>query len=273
MKLLNGGELAGYIKERQAKAVRALIQAHGVHPKLAIIQTKDDPVIDTYVRMKKRYGADLQVEVEAYKITQEKIAKLLQKLNEDKSVHGIIIQLPLPDTSETDEICALVAAEKDVDGLGSQKYFEPATPLAILWLLSGYNIELAGKHILLVGRGKLVGVSLSKMLADSGHDVEMIGRVDDLSSYTKKADIIITATGNPGIIKADMIKQNAVVVDAGTASESGKIVGDLHESVYERDDLTVTPEKGGVGPLTVCALFENVITSARRKTNRTSEDS
>jgi methylenetetrahydrofolate dehydrogenase (NADP+)/methenyltetrahydrofolate cyclohydrolase len=266
MKMLNGSELAGFIKQRQGGQVRALRQAHKIIPKLAIIQANDDPVINTYVRLKKQYGADILVDVEAHVISQDKIAKLLQKLNSDPSVHGIIIQLPLTDTSETDKICALVDPKKDVDGLGSREYFEPATPLAILWLLSGYNIELKGKHILLVGRGKLVGKPLNEMLVASGYDVEMIGRVEDLASYTQKADVIITATGNPGIVTSEMVKEGAVVVDAGTASESGKTVGDLHQDIYERDDLTITPQKGGVGPLTVCALFENVITSAQRQT-------
>jgi methylenetetrahydrofolate dehydrogenase (NADP+) / methenyltetrahydrofolate cyclohydrolase len=116
-------------------------------------------------------------------------------------------------------------------------------------------------------RGKLVGAPLQKILTDSGHEVEVVGReAKDLSQHTLEADVIITATGSPAILYPDMIKQGAVVVDAGVASESGKTVGDLHESVYERDDLVITPAKGGVGPLTVCALFENVLISARKST-------
>jgi len=264
MKSLNGKELAGFIKERQAHQAWALIQAHKITPKLAIVQCKDDPVINTYVRLKKQYGADLGVGVDIYVIDQKEAPDLLKKLNKDKTVHGIIIQLPLTDTEQTDEIVNMVAPEKDVDALGAKAEFDPATPLAILWLLSGYNVDLVGKHILLIGRGKLVGAPLGRMLHSSGHDVEIIGRVADLSEYTKKADIIITATGNPGILHPEMVKQNAVVVDAGTASESGKTVGDLHETMYTRDDLTITPPKGGVGPLTVCALFENVIRAAKR---------
>ncbi len=265
MKILNGSELAGFIKERQATAVRGLIQGHHTHPKLAIVQVKDDPVINTYVRLKKGYGKDIAVNVDIHFISQEEIAKNLQKLNADESVHGIIIQLPLTDTSQTDEIVNMVAPEKDVDALGAKAKFEPATPMAILWLLSGYNVDLKGRHILLVGRGKLVGAPLEKMLKNSGHKVEVIDReAKDLAEHTKKADIIITATGSPAILYSNMIKENAVVVDAGVASESGKTVGDLAPDVYERDDLTITPPKGGVGPLTVCALFENVIRAARK---------
>lgn len=266
MKLLNGRELAGFIKERQAHQVRSLRQAHGVIPKLAIVQCKDDPVINTYVRLKKQYGADISAEVDTHFVLQEEIANLLQKLNEENSVHGVIVQLPLIDISETDKIVNMVAPEKDVDALGKKPKFDPATPMAIMWLLAGYNVDLRGKHILLIGRGKLVGAPLEKMLKASEHEVEVIGReVNDLSERTKQADVIITATGSPAILYPDMIKEKAVVVDAGVASESGKTVGDLHESIYERDDLTITPAKGGVGPLTVCALFDNVIRAARRK--------
>jgi len=265
MKLLNGKELAGFIKERQAKQVRALRQAHGVFPKLAIIVTVDNPVIDVYVRLKKQYGADILIDVDIYRISQGEIANLLQKLNADSSIHGIIVQLPLEDPGMTDEIVNLVAPEKDVDALGTRARFDPATPMAIMWLLSGYNVDLQGKKILLVGRGKLVGAPLEKIFKKSGLDVESVDRsAKDLSEHTVGADIIITATGSPAILYADMIKQGAVVVDAGVASESGKTVGDLSPEIYERDDLTITPQKGGVGPLTVCALFENVIRAAQR---------
>lgn len=262
MKLLNGQELAGFIKERHARQVRTM-RANKIYPKLAIVQAKDDPVINTYVRLKKEYGSDIGVEVENHILLQADVSKLLDKLNADNSVHGIIVQLPLEDPSKTDEIVNLVSPKKDVDSLGEQSLFDPATPMAILWLLSGYNIDLRGKKILLIGRGKLVGAPLEKILKASGNDVEVIEReVPDLTERTKNADIIITATGNPAILYPDMIKQGAVVVDAGVASEEGKTVGDLAPGVYQRDDLTITPEKGGVGPLTVCALFENVIRAA-----------
>ncbi|HSW37720.1 MAG TPA: bifunctional 5,10-methylenetetrahydrofolate dehydrogenase/5,10-methenyltetrahydrofolate cyclohydrolase [Candidatus Saccharimonadales bacterium] len=266
MKLLNGKELAGYIKERQAGEVRSLRQAHQVFPKLAIVVTVDNPVIDTYVRLKKQYGADILIDVDIHQVKQSEVAKLLNKLNNDSSVHGIIVQLPLEDPAQTEELVSLVDPAKDVDGLGKDSKFEPATPMAILWLLSGYNVDLQGKKVLLVGRGKLVGAPLERMLKASGINVEVADRkIKDLSVHTKAADVIITATGSPGILHADMVKSGAVVVDAGTASESGKIRGDVADDMYERDDLTITPLKGGVGPLTVCALFENVIRTARKK--------
>jgi methylenetetrahydrofolate dehydrogenase (NADP+)/methenyltetrahydrofolate cyclohydrolase len=266
VKILNGLELAGFIKERQTHQVRGLRQAHDIQPKLAIIVTVENPVIEVYMRLKQRYGADILIDVDIHRVLQAEVPELIKELNVDKSVHGIIVQLPLENPEQTDEIVSLVAPEKDVDGLGPNTKFEPATPLSIMWLLAGYNVDLAGKKILLVGRGKLVGAPLEKLMKASGLDVEVIDRgAKDLSQHTHDADVIITATGSPAILYADMIKQDAVVVDAGVASESGKTIGDLAPDVYERDDLTITPRKGGVGPLTVCALFENVIRAARQK--------
>src|SRR3990167_2641049 len=239
MRLLDGKELAGFIKQRQAKEVRRL-KASKITPKLAIVQVKDDPVINTYVRLKKQYGADIGIEVELHTLDQKDVPKLLNRLSIDDSVHGIIIQLPLSDPSQTDEIVNMVAPQKDVDALGKNAKFEPATPMAILWLLHGYNVELVNRE------------------------------VKDLAKHTKQVDIIITATGSPAVLYPDMIKRSAVVVDAGVASEEGKTVGDLSPEVYKRDDLTITPAKGGVGPLTVCALFENVIRASQQKITKRS---
>lgn len=270
MKMLNGSDLAVYIKERQATQVRNLRQAHGIIPKLAIVVTVDNPVIDVYMRLKQRYGADILVEVDVHRVAQTEVKSLLNKLSNDASVHAIIVQLPLHDPSETETIVNLVAPEKDVDGLSAGSKFDPATALSILWLLSGYNINLAGKRVILVGHGKLVGQPLEKLLIASGIKPEIADKeTPDVPGEVLKADIVISATGVPGLIKSDMLKQGAVVIDAGVASEGGKTVGDVAPEVYEtRDDLTITPLKGGVGPLTVCALFENVIRAAERLTGQ-----
>jgi methylenetetrahydrofolate dehydrogenase (NADP+) / methenyltetrahydrofolate cyclohydrolase len=273
-KLLDGKEIAGYVKERQAKQVRALRQAHHVFPKLAIIQTIDSAVIDTYVRMKKRYGEDILIDVEIFKIDQSKLKETIQKVNNDSSFHGMIVQLPLADKSETEDAVNLVTEEKDVDGLSAQATLTPATPLAIMWLLAGYNVELAGKKIAIVGKGRLVGAPLIKIWGEAGYELDVIdSSVEDRSAHLRQADIIVTATGVPGLIKSNDVKIGAVVVDAGTASEHGKIVGDVDDEVRERDDVTITPLKGGVGPLTVAALFENVIQAATKTIEKvTGED-
>ena len=264
MKLLDGLELVGYIKERQAKQVRALRQSWRVLPKLAIIQTVDDPVIDMYVRLKKAYGADILIDVDVHKINQSDALVRINELNNNPSVHGIIVQLPLADPAQTDELVDAVDPAKDVDGLGAGATMTPATPMAIDWLLAGYNVVLQGKLISIVGNGRLVGGPLAKIWSDQGLNVAVYDdTATDLQTAISDSDVIVTATGVPGLIIRSMVKPGAVVVDAGTASESGKIVGDVATDVRELDDITITPEKGGVGPLTVAALFENVMAAAR----------
>lgn len=266
MKLLNGKEMAEFIQERQAREVRALRQAHHIAPKLAIIVTIDNPVIDVYMRMKKAYGAEIQIDVDIHRIPLEAAAETIARLNNDETVHGIIVQLPLSDTARTEAIVNLVAPGKDIDGLGTKPDFDPATPMAIQWLLAGYNIDLRGKNILLIGRGKLVGAPLERIFKQSGLAVTVADReTTDLRQLTMEADIIITAAGSPAIIYPDMVKSGAVIVDAGVASEKGKTVGDVAPEMYDRDDITITPPKGGVGPLTVCTLFENVIRAAKAR--------
>lgn len=267
-KILNGLELVGYIKERQARQVRGLRQAYGVFPKLVIIKSKTaSPVIDTYVRLKQRYGDDILIETVIEACSEDEMPAVIARLNADSSVHGIIIQLPLDSPEKTDEIVSLVALEKDVDGLAPGTKFDSATATAISWLLAGYGVDLHNKQIAIVGNGRLVGAPLAKIWQQSGFTVSVLTRKDENIAQTLRAsDVIVTATGVPHLITSSMLKIDAVVVDAGTASEGGVIVGDLDESVRARDDLTVTPEKGGVGPLTVAALFDNVITAARRTT-------
>jgi methylenetetrahydrofolate dehydrogenase (NADP+)/methenyltetrahydrofolate cyclohydrolase len=268
MKSLNGSELAGYIKERQAKQVRALRQAHHVSPKLAIVQTIDDPVIDMYIRMKKRYGDDILIDVELYKVDQSEALETIKKLNQDETVHGIIVQLPLAEPSQTDELVSAVDPAKDVDALGEHATLDPATPMAINWLLTGYNIDLAQKKIVIVGNGRLVGAPLAKMWQNSGYDVTVADiSTENIPELVKSSDIVVSAAGSPGLITSDMLRPDMVVVDAATSSEDGKIVGDVAPEVRERHDLAITPEKGGVGPLTVTALFDNVIRAAQRTTS------
>ncbi|HRQ87029.1 MAG TPA: bifunctional 5,10-methylenetetrahydrofolate dehydrogenase/5,10-methenyltetrahydrofolate cyclohydrolase, partial [Candidatus Saccharibacteria bacterium] len=260
MKILSGAELRDYIKERQAKQVRALRQAHQVFPKLAIIITVDDPVIEKYVALKQEYGEDILIDVQVRRIQQQEAKALIDQLNNDATVHGIIVQLPLQNTNETDDILNQIDSAKDVDGLTKGSPFIAATPMAIDWLLAGYNVDLKGKAIVVVGNGKLVGQPLAALWQGAGLNVTVCDdKTEDLQGTVKQADIIVTATGQPGLITGAMVKPGAVLVDAGTASENGKLVGDAAPDVRERNDITITPPTGGVGPLTVAALFDNLI--------------
>jgi methylenetetrahydrofolate dehydrogenase (NADP+)/methenyltetrahydrofolate cyclohydrolase len=265
MKILSGSELAGFIKQRQAQQVARLV-GQNIHPRLAIIQTIDDEVINTYVRLKVAYGDDIGVAVDKHFLSPEEILPKIDELNKDPSIHGIIIQLPLADGIDRQVVLNAVDRHKDVDGLANESMFDPATPVAILWLLSGYNIDLRGKQIVVVGQGLLVGAPLIRMLTNSGFIVRAVDEsTKDLAHIVSGADVVITATGSPSLINSSMIAENSVVVDAGVAVESGKKVGDLSDDVYDRDDLKLTPKIGGVGPLTVCALFDNVIKAADSK--------
>ena len=256
MKILNGRELAGFIKERQAHQVRSLHKK----PKLLILRDSDNPVIKKYVDLKIEYGKDIGINVEDFRAdSSDALREEIIRANADPSISGIIIQLPLIDKSKTDALCNLIAPEKDVDGLGENAVFDSATATAINWLLAGYDIKLDGRKIALVGRGKLVGAPLYRIFTNSGYNVDLFHRGSDLTKLNQY-DIIITATGQPGLITSSMVKPGAVLIDAGTASEKGVLKGDLANEVRERTDLTaITPITGGVGPLTVTCLFDHVI--------------
>lgn len=267
MRELNGSELAGFIKERQAKQVRALRQAWHINPRLAIVTDVENPVIETYMRLKQRYGADILIDVEIHRVPAGGALEMIQELNNRDDVQGIILQLPISNPEQTEKLLESIREDKDVDGLRKRAIFQAATPTAINWLLAGYGVDLKGKKVAIVGRGRLVGAPLEKMWLKSGVNVTVFEKGDDLSQLINY-DIIVSATGVPGLIKSQTIKTKTVVVDAGTASENGKIVGDVSEEVRQRNDVIITPKKGGVGPLTVSALFDNVITACLKIANQ-----
>ena len=273
MKLLNGAELRDFIKERQAKQVRALRQSWRVFPKLVIFYSSKNPVIETYMRLKTAYAEDILIEAEKRFVLPENLIEEIRKANMSEEIHGIIVQLPLENSNgekiegeELAKILAEISPEKDVDGLASD-VFEPATAVAIDWLLAGYNVELVGKKIAVVGQGLLVGKPLAKRWKNSSLDVKTFDEqnAEEMRETLSNFDVVVTAVGKAGLISSEMLKQKAVVVDAGTSSENGVIKGDVAEETRQnRQDLTITPKIGGVGPLTVAALIDNVIISARK---------
>lgn len=273
MKILNGAELRDFIKERQAKQVRALRQSWRVFPKLVIFYSSKNPVIETYMRLKTAYAEDILIEAEKRFVLPENLIEEIRKANMSEEIHGIIVQLPLENSNgekiegeELAKILAEISPEKDVDGLASD-VFEPATAVAIDWLLAGYNVELVGKKIAVVGQGLLVGKPLAKRWKNSGLDIKTFDEqnAEEMRETLSNFDVVVTAVGKAGLISSEMLKQKAVVVDAGTSSENGVIKGDVTEEVREnRQDLTITPKIGGVGPLTVAALIDNVIIAARK---------
>lgn len=264
MKILNGKELTGFVKERQAHQVRSL-KAKKIIPTLLIIRDSDNPVILKYVTLKIHYGEDIGIKVIDYKASSTtEIANKIKEANQDRNIHGIILQLPITDKPKTDELTNLIKPSKDVDGLGENSNYDSATATAINWLLTGYDIKLDNQKIAIVGRGKLVGAPLFKMFTNSHYDVTQFHHGDDLTKLNQY-NIIISATGVPGLISNSMVKPGAVLVDAGTASDKGVIKGDLSNETRNRSDLTaITPIIGGIGPLTISCLFDHVIESASK---------
>ena len=256
MKILNGHELADFSKERQIHQVKSLKQK----PTLLIIRDSDNPVITKYVNLKIEYGEDIGVKVIDYRAQDsEDIKNKILEANQDDSISGIILQLPILEKDKTDELTNLIAPAKDVDGLSPNGNYDSATATAINWLLTGYDIELKNRKIAIVGRGKLVGAPLYKMFTASNLDVTLFHRGSDLNELINY-DIIITATGVPDLIKSTMTKPGCVIIDAGTASEKGILKGDVSDEVRARTDLAaISPKTGGVGPLTVACLFDHVI--------------
>lgn len=262
LQYISGKEIADE-KETTQKHRAQLLMQKGIIPRLAIIQTVSSSVIDTYVRLKKKYSEQIGVEVVHYTIASEEAETTITFLNNDAEIHGIIVQLPLDPSLHQDTVLNLVAKDKDVDGLTKDTSFVPPTVQAILWLLQKYVTDLSHKKIALVGKGRLVGAPLEKELLKKNLTIRMFTKgdnLDDLRNY----EVIISATGVPSLLKNSHIRSGAYVFDAGTAEENGAIHGDAADELYNRDDISITPTKGGVGILTVRALFENTLLSCEK---------
>lgn len=271
-KLLYGKELAEFIKERQAKQVRSLRQSWKTVPRLVILQTHHQPTSDLYVAKKLEYATDILIEAEAVLAEINDIKKLIEKYNNDENIHGIIVQLPIIDSNQTEDILNLIKPEKDIDGLGKNAKFISATASAIDWLLAGHNINLAGKDICIIGQGRLVGLPLAKLWESQGLSVRTIDE-NTVGGLTKvgNPDILIASAGSPGIVNKNMVKQGATIVDVGLSEIDGKLVGDVSDEVRRLNDVAITPKIGGVGPLTIACLMENLILAAKTVANKTGQ--
>jgi methylenetetrahydrofolate dehydrogenase (NADP+)/methenyltetrahydrofolate cyclohydrolase len=255
MKLLNGRDVAGFIQERHVRQVEGMERP----PRLAIIRSRDNEAGDRYLKMKQKYGEQIGVQVDLYVEEGQGILDRIAALSRDDAVTGILIQLPLTDAEMTEAALAALPPAKDIDGLGEGSLYEAATPKAALWLLAAYNVDLQGR-IVVVGQGRLVGKPLADRLEVSGHDVVRCDvHTKDLRAETILADILFTGTGQEHLIKPDMVKDGAVVVDTGSPRN------EIDPALYDRDDLTITPNPGGVGPMTVASLFDNLLIAAQRR--------
>lgn len=260
---ISGKELADQKEIDHVERVK-LLKNKGLVPRLVIIQTKDSSVIDMYVRAKKKYAEKIGVIVEHLTInTDHDLKNTVARINSDTNIHGAIIQLPLDQHLDQDETLNLIAKNKDVDGLSTDSIYIPPTAQAIFWLMEKHIGDFATKKIALVGKGRLVGAPLLSLFQSKNIYPQVFIKGDNISKLLGY-NVIISATGVPGLILSEHIVPGVFLFDAGTAEENGSIHGDASDELYERSDIHITPIKGGVGILTVRALFENVIQAAEK---------
>lgn len=273
MILLDGKQYSKKLKEALKIKATQLIETNKVTPGLAIVLVGNNPASQIYVRNKIKDAAFCNIYAELFledeNISQEKLVKLVQKLNKDERFHGIIVQLPLPKGLDEQAIIDTIDEAKDVDGFGTinkgklfcgMKAMESATPKGIIKLLDEYKINLTGMNACVVGRSNIVGKPMALMLLNKNATVTIChSKTKDLGTITKRADLLIVAVGKDRFIKADMVKEGAVVVDVGTNRIDGKLYGDVDFAEVAPKTSYITPVPGGVGPLTICTLLENTL--------------
>lgn len=271
--ILNGKELAKVIREN-LKLECEEMKKQGIIPKLAVIMVGDDPASKIYVKNKSKAAEDIGVEYEEYilkeDIEQKELIDLIKKLNNDNTINGILLQSPIPKHLDIDEAFRTISEEKDVDGFNpinlgklllNQDTFVSCTPYGIMKLFEHYNIDLEGKNVVIVGRSNIVGKPLIACCLNKNATVTVChSKTKNIEEKTKNADILIVAIGKSKFITEDMVKTGAVVIDVGiNRGEDKKITGDVDYENVSKKASYITPVPGGVGPMTIAMLMNNVI--------------
>ena len=275
--LIDGKAISTQIKD-ELKAEVAELRERGILPCLAVIQVGKDPASSVYVNNKKKACAYIGIESKSYELdeetTQLELLDLIYKLNSDDSVHGILVQLPLPKHIEEEAVIKAILPEKDVDGfhpetvgnmcIGS-KGFLPCTPAGVIQLLKRSGIEIEGKECVVVGRSNIVGKPMALLLLRENGTVTIAhSRTNDLKEITMRADILVAAVGKPKFITADYVKEGAVVIDVGIhRNENNKLCGDVDFDDVVDKVSAITPVPGGVGPMTIAMLMNNCVETVR----------
>lgn len=273
--LIDGKAIAAQLRTDLAERVRD-IRSTGLVPGLAVIIAGDDPASAIYVNMKKRACEELGIYSRVHALpastTQEELLGLVGALNSDSHIHGILVQLPLPDHIDEQAIIAAICPDKDVDGfhpanLGSlaagRKGFVPCTPAGIIRLIKSTGVSIKGKDCVVVGRSIIVGKPTALLLLQENGTVTIChSRTVDLEEKCREADILVVAVGRPALITGDMVKPGAVVIDVGTNRVDGRLVGDVDFEAARQSAGFITPVPGGVGPMTIAMLMENTVQAA-----------
>ena len=280
--LLDGKKLATEIQQEIAEEVAGFIANNGTTPKLAAILVGGDAASEVYVRNKQRACKRVAIDSEVHRlpedVSQDALLHLVAKLNNDESVHGILVQLPLPDAIDASVVLQAVCPVKDVDAFHPENVgrivqgnprFLPCTPQGIQQLLIRNNIETVGRHVVILGRSDIVGRPMANMLSSRGMGADATvtvchSKTQDLASITRQADVLIVAIGREQFVTGEMVKSGAVVIDVGINRTDDGLIGDVDfESVSDVAGM-ITPVPGGVGPLTVAMLLRNTLCAAQQ---------
>lgn len=277
--LIDGKALSQKMQAELGRKVERLKEQHGIIPGLAVILVGDNPASQVYVRNKERSALEAGFKSETLRlsesISQEELIDIIHQYNEDKSIHGILVQLPLPQHINDKKIILAIDPKKDVDGFhpmntghlwSGRPMMVPCTPAGIMEMFREYHVDLEGKHAVIIGRSNIVGKPMAQLLLDKNATVTLThSRTRNLSEVTKEADILIVAIGQGHFVTKDFVKEGAVVIDVGmNRDENGKLIGDVvFEKVAEVASM-ITPVPGGVGPMTITMLLEQTYQAALR---------
>ena len=278
VQIIDGKAIAMKIREGITEEVKKLKDSKGIIPKLCVVLVGDDPASQVYVRNKEKACAKAGMISDTRRlpstIKQKELIDIVKSLNSDKSVHGILVQLPLP--KGLDPIAALneISPEKDVDGLhplnmgkllrGEEPLFLPCTAHGILELILSTGVEVKGKEVVVVGRSNIVGKPVALLLLQQHATVTIChSRTSDLGEVTRRADILVASVGSPGIIHGDMVKNGSIVIDVGVNRVGDKLVGDVDFAAAKDKAAYITPVPGGVGPMTIAMLLKNTLFAAK----------
>jgi methylenetetrahydrofolate dehydrogenase (NADP+)/methenyltetrahydrofolate cyclohydrolase len=278
--ILDGKKIAQQIRAELTEEVIDFIQNNGVVPCLAAILVGEDPASEVYVRNKRRACEEVGIESQLHRLpvsaSQDELLQLVARLNKDQAVHGILVQMPLPKQMDSAKVLLAVSPAKDVDAFHPENVgrlvqgrprFLPCTPHGVQQLLIRSGIEIAGRHVVIVGRSDIVGKPLAIMLAQRGPGGDATvtichSRTRDLAAVTRLADILVVAIGRPKFVTAEMVRPGAVVVDVGINRIETGLVGDVDFAAVREVASAITPVPGGVGPLTIAMLLRNTLAAA-----------
>lgn len=282
--IISGKELSAKLKAEMAERVATFPAEYGRVPHLVVILVGEDPGSVSYVKGKAKASAEVGIRNTTIRrpdtITEDELLGMIAELNADDGVDGILVQLPLPKHIDEDKIIAAIDKSKDVDGFHplnvaalwqKQPCTLPCTPKGIIKMLKSAGVEISGREAVVIGRSNIVGLPVSKLLLDENATVTIAhSRTKDLGEVTRRADILVVAIGRPKFVKADMVKEGAVVIDVGVNRdpETGKLCGDVDFAAIEPKASVITPVPGGVGPMTICCLMENTIECFLRRIKR-----